>query len=126
MLFKFGLNLLNLHLKYFKVILKIELLKYNHRKSEFVKSEPFSTTKFSIFSLTGFATVVSCLYTLIIVPLRKAETMFVALLTVGFILCLVVSASLLLYLDDFKCLPNMLLRLDNTFGKHFLGKSSHF
>lgn len=84
MLFKFGLNLLNLHLKYLKVILRIELLNFNYKRREFVKSGGLSTPKFRIVLLTGFATLVNCFYTLIFVPMCKAESMFVALLTVGF------------------------------------------
>lgn len=107
MLFKFGLDLLNLHLNYLQIILRIDLLKFNCKRRKFVKSGAFSTQKFSIVGLTGFVTVANWMYILIFVPLCKVETMFVAVLTVGFVLGLIVLASLLLYLDDFKFLPNI-------------------
>lgn len=122
MLFTAGLKLLNLHLTYLRVILRIELLKFHPKRSEFVKSGGFSILKFSIVVLTGFTTLVNSFYTLIFTRLGKVETLFVALFAIGLSLASIFAIYLLHYLDDFKFLLSTLQRLDYAFGRHFSGK----
>ncbi|OXA48056.1 hypothetical protein Fcan01_16850 [Folsomia candida] len=121
MLFTAGLKLLNLHLTYLRVILRIELLKFHPKRSEFVKSGGFSILKFSIVVLTGFTTLVNSFYTLIFTRLGKVETLFVALFAIGLSLASIFAIYLLHYLDDFKFLLSTLQRLDYAFGRHFSG-----
>lgn len=121
MLLKFCLPLLNFYLIYLQSILRIPLLKFYCKPDRFIKHGTFSVPKICIVVSTGFCFIVNSCWTLIFIPLSQVEKLFVFLFTVGVVVSLVSITSMLVYLDDFVSLLNMLLRLDRTLGKIFSG-----
>lgn len=70
---------------------------------------------------TGVCFIVNSFFTLVFIPLSQVEKMFVSLFTIGMIVSLISFRSMLVYLDDFISLLNILLGLDARFGKFFPG-----
>lgn len=121
MLFKFSLPLLNLYLTYLETILRIPLLKFSYKQNKFIKLGVFSVPKSCMALSTGVCFIVNSFFTLVFIPLSQVEKMFVSLFTIGMIVSLISFRSMLVYLDDFISLLNILLGLDARFGKFFPG-----